>query len=153
MNIEFATISWGVLWLIVAGGLAIVEVITFMVAGLCLAVGALGAMTAALCGASPVLQVTVLAAVSLITFVAVNPIKRYFKAKSHGRHEPASNMDALIGREISVSDSDAGRARVDGDNWQVRATDGTPLMPGQRVRIVGHESIVLLVKPIEIKLS
>lgn len=150
MNIGFATISWWVLWLIVAGVLAIVEILTFMVAGLCLAIGALGAMVAALCGASASVQVAVLAAVAVVAFVAVNPIKRRMKARRHGVPEPASNMDALVGREVYVSDSDAGRARVDGDNWQVRATDGMPLMPGQRVRIVGHDSIILLVKPVTI---
>lgn len=153
MDIGFTTISWWILWLIVAGVLAIVEVLTFMVAGLCLAIGALGAMIAALCGATPTIQVLVLAITALVSFAAINPLKRHLKAKRHGHSEPVSNMDALIGREVNVSDSDAGRARVDGDNWQVRATDGMPLMPGQRVRIVGHESIVLIVKPIEIKLS
>ena len=42
-----------------------------------------------------------------------------------------------------------GRARIDGDNWQVRLQDGRPLREGDEVEIIGYESIVLVAVPIK----
>lgn len=142
------TISWWIIWLVATVVLAIFEILTFMVVGLCLAVGTLGAFIAAICGAPLQVQLVVLAVVAIISFISSAPLVRRFKAL-----RPAgapSNMDALIGRTVTVGTTEPLRAKVDGDVWQVRSADeSTPLRPGSRARIVGYDSIVLLLRPEE----
>lgn len=62
-------------------------------------------------------------------------------------------MDALLGRKAIISEEITperlGRARIDGDNWQVKST-GEPktIKRGTEVVVIGYDSIILEVKPI-----
>ena len=62
-------------------------------------------------------------------------------------------MDALKGRVAEVvetipSDGGFGRVRVDGDRWQARSVDGGAFSVGDKVRVIGYDSIILDVESI-----
>ena len=94
---------------------------------------------------------------TIITFVVATGIlyastyrmrNRLVKALHKGAEHTATGMDALIGRTgIVVQAPDCLRMRIDGDVWQVRpAKRDTPIVPGEEVRVVGYDSIILSVE-------
>ncbi|MDE7388151.1 MAG: hypothetical protein K2M97_02730 [Muribaculaceae bacterium] len=144
MDFDFATAPWWMIWLAIAIVLAMIEVFTSMAVALCLAVGSCGALICALLGYSLEAQVITMAALSLAAFVGVTPLLRHFNYGRKSADEPVSNMDALIGRTVTGPADGTTRVRVDGDRWQYRSADGSALAPGSSARIVGYDSIVLL---------
>lgn len=150
MDIAFFDLPWWLIWLFLAIVLTIIEICTFMVFGLCLAIGSLCAMLAALCGAGIQVQLLVMALGTLLSFAAIKPMMNKIKErrKKEGKvNHAASNMDALIGQQVTLT-GDATRAKIYGDNWQIRSSDGSQLSAGEKVEVVGHDSIILIVKPI-----
>jgi membrane protein implicated in regulation of membrane protease activity len=76
-----------------------------------------------------------------------------FKARYARQNKIAasqSNMDALRGRVAIVTEAIApdkiGRVKIDGDRWQASAQQGETFVAGDRVEVVGYDSIVLIVK-------
>ncbi|MDE6489741.1 MAG: NfeD family protein [Muribaculaceae bacterium] len=147
--------TW-IIWLIAGAVLLIIELLSGIVATLCMAVGCIAASLLALAGFGVEIQLAGMAASVILAFVFLAPlINRMRKRQNPDREEYNSNMNALIGRDAIVtkpfdgSGSAPGRARIDGDNWQVRNHDGSPLVDGERVRVIGYDSIILIVKPIK----
>lgn len=63
-------------------------------------------------------------------------------------------MDALEGRRATVTHAirpgQLGRARIDGDNWQVRAPGvDREIRAGEEVSVTGYDSIILTVTPLD----
>lgn len=136
-------------WIIVAIVLFIVEVLTQILWALCLGIGALAAMAAALAGVSTVWQVIIMAVVGILVYVIALPRFRNFHNKQ-SLHEARTGMDALLGRRAIVTEEirpgQAGRARIDGDNWQVIAPGvETAIHRGTEVVVTGYDSIILTV--------
>ena len=138
-------------WLILGAGFLVAELLTLSTTCLYVGTGALAAMAAALLGGDWV--------VTIVTFVAFTALlyastyrwrNRLVKALHKGAEHTATGMDALIGRTGTVIKApDCLRMRIDGDVWQVRpAKHAAPLMPGEEVRVVGYESIILTVEAI-----
>jgi membrane protein implicated in regulation of membrane protease activity len=139
-------------WLIVAAILLIIELLSGIVATLCLAVGCLVATVAAAVGASLAVQLALMSVGIILAFIFIAPAVRRLRLQ-HQSPSCNSNMDALIGREAIVTqayqdESALGRARIDGDNWQVRSADGTPIAEGTHVRVTAYNSIILTVTAI-----
>lgn len=145
--------TW-LVWLIIAALLVIIELFTFLVATFCLAVGCLFAMVMSIFGLSLEMQLLGLIVGTIITFVVFAPmIRRWQKRKEEDRGSvTASNMDALINRAVEVVETipvnGVGRVKVDGDRWQARCADGSEVPTGERVRIIGYDSIILEVERI-----
>lgn len=143
-----------IVWLIAVAVLLVVELLTGLVASFCLAFGCLLAFVAALAGWGIEVQLVALVAGVIIAFIFLVPfVNRIKKSRRPHRLEYNSNMDALIGREGVLSqaieaDGNPGRLRIDGDYWQARSTDGSPLPEGTRVRVTGYDSIILVVKAV-----
>ena len=138
------------IWIIVAIVLAIVEVLSQMMWALCLTIGALGAMVCALCGVDTAWQIIVMAIVAIIAYIALLP---YFKKwhNKHDRREIRTGMDALLGRRAIVTQAiepeRLGRARIDGDNWQVKAPGISEIIPiGAEVVVNAYDSNILTVE-------
>lgn len=138
-------------WLILGAGFLVAELLTLSTTCLYVGIGALAAMVAALIGGDWV--------VTLVTFVAFTALlyaftyrwrKSLVKALHKGAEHTATGMDALIGRTGTVIKApDCLRMRIDGDIWQVRpAKHGYPIQPGEEVRVVGYDSIILTVEAI-----
>ena len=108
----------------------------------------------ALCGAGMSIQLVALPAGSVIAYLLLVPLfrrKKTFVQKSD--ENSRTGMDALLGRRAVVTKEirpgELGRARIDGDNWQVRAPGIEETLPrGADVSVTGYESIILEVKPV-----
>lgn len=144
-----------IIWLIAGAVLLIIELLSGIVATLCMAVGCIAASILALAGFGVEIQLAGMAAGVILAFVFLAPlINRMRKRKSPDREEYNSNMNALIGRDAIMTkpfesdSSEPGRARIDGDNWQVRSHNGSSLGHGEKVRVIGYDSIILIVKPV-----
>ncbi len=145
-----------IVWIIVAAVLVIVEVLSQMVWTLCLAVGCAGALIASLFGVDLAWQIIVLAVTSVIAYLVMMPwFKRWHEesAAKEGR-DFRTGMDALLGRRATVVNEikpgELGRARIDGDCWQVKAP-GVPdtIKHGEEVVVNGYDSIILTVERIK----
>ena len=133
-----------VVWLIIASVLIVLEVITQMMWAFCLSVGALGAMACSFFGLDLTWQVVVMALLSVVAYLVFLPMfKRW-----HARTEV--HMDALLGRRATVIHAihpgQLGRARINGDNWQVKAPSVYETLPaGTEVVVTAYDSIILTV--------
>lgn len=142
-----------ILWLIVTAILVLVELFTGLVATFCLAVGCLMAMVVSLFDCGIEWQLGVLALGTVIAFVAFAPLIRKLQSRKGKSQENHSNMDALKGRVAEVveaipGDGGCGRVRLDGDRWQARSVDGCTFSVGEKVRVVGYDSIILDVESV-----
>lgn len=144
--------TW-IVWLIVALVLIIIEVLTQMVWTICLAVGCVGAIVAYFAGADMAWQIVVLAAASVVAFVVLIPVfKRWHDRSGHGG-DCNTGMVALPGRRAMVIEAiepgQMGRARIDGDNWQVRAPGiKEAIEVGREVVVTSYDGNILDVVPL-----
>lgn len=144
--------SW-IIWSIVIGVLLIIEVLTLTMWALCLAVGAIGGLIAALCGISSLMQIIVTAILSVVACLVLIPLFRkwhFLSVDKKGRNS-RTGMEALLGRRAILSQEiradRPGRARIDGDNWQVTTSKkGSRLPAGTEVVVTGYDSIILFVE-------
>ena len=143
-----------IIWLIVAAVLVIAEVLTQMIWTLCFAIGCAGALVASLFGVGIVWQIVILAAVSVLAFLWLLPVFKRWHDNSNKKEnrDDRTGMDALLGRRAVVTEEilpgKLGRARIDGDNWQVRSSATQPVKAGSEVVVTAYDSIVLHVQPI-----
>ena len=139
-----------IIWLIVAAALLALEVMTQMMWALCLTIGTIGAMTASLCGLDLTWQVGILAALSIVAYVVLLPLFNKYHARQQA-HAARTGMDALLGRKATVTHEirpgQLGRARIDGDNWQVKAPGASGVIKaGEEVTVTAYDSIILTVE-------
>lgn len=138
-------------WLILGVGFLVAELLTMSTTCLYVGTGALAAMVCALLGGEWIATIiTFVVATGLLYVSTYRWRNRLVKALHKGAEHTATGMDALIGRTGTViAASDCLRMRIDGDVWQVRpARRETPLEPGEEVRVVGYDSIILSVERI-----
>lgn len=138
------------IWLIVSVCLLAIELLTQMMWALCLAVGAAGAMLLSLFGADLGWQAGVMCGLALIVYVCGLPLFKRWHARRATRNA-RTGMDALLGRRAMVTHAirpgELGRARIDGDNWQVRAPGVDVVIPaGKEVVVLAYDSIILTVE-------
>lgn len=141
--------SW-LIWLIAAAICLALEVLTLSMWALCLSVGCLFAMLASLVGLESLGQVTALAAGAFAAYLLLIPLFRRIRTRFNALHgrEARTGMDALLGRKAIVTEpilpGHLGRARIDGDNWQVRAPGVSTVIPyGAEVSVTSYDSIIL----------
>lgn len=146
--------NW-IIWLIIIGALLIIEVLSQMMWALCLAVGCVAAVIASLLGADVIWQVCIAAIGSLAAYLLLVPLFQKWHALSVDKKgkNARTGMDALLGRRAVVSEKITadrpGRARIDGDNWQVRAVGRNRVIErGTEVVVTGYDSIILEVEPV-----
>ena len=137
------------LWLFVGAGFLIAELLTLSTTCLYVGLGALIAMCAAFLGGDWLATIITFVASTTLLFVTTfrwrhRLIKALHKDAEHG----ATGMDALIGRTGKVfAAPDAYRMKIDGDVWQVKPSRHEhSLAPGEEVRVVGYDSIILTVE-------
>lgn len=144
-----------IVWLIVMGVLLIIEVLSQMMWALCLAVGCIAGLVGSLFGIDILWQIVLTAAAAVAAYVFLVPSFQKWHALAVDKNGKASRtgMDALLGRKAILSETirpdRPGRARIDGDNWQVKATVGNrTIEKGTEVVVTGYDSIILNVEPI-----
>ena len=144
-----------IMWLIATAVLIVVELITGMVASFCLAIGCLASMIVSVVTADIEMQLLALAIGTILSFMFLAPMIRKWQ-KNKGEINPISqnsNMDALIGRIVYVTESipedgGLGRIRIDGDNWQARSVNGREVAIGKKVKVVSYDSIIIEVEEV-----
>lgn len=146
--------TW-IIWLIIMGVLLIIEVLSQMMWALCLAVGCIVGMICSIFGIDLIWQVILMSVGSVAAYVFLVPLFQKWHALSVDRKgkEARTGMDALLGRRAIVSEEirpdRPGRARIDGDNWQVRSSSKDGVIPrGTEVVVTGYDSIILEVSPL-----
>lgn len=139
-----------VVWLVVAGGLLLAELLSLtFVLGLLSAAAALTAIAAVL-GIPLAGQLGVFAGSSAVLFLLVRPFERM-----HQRN-PAltTGAAALTGRSATVIEpvtQHGGRVKVGGETWAARLLNpGDPLSPGTHALVESVDGATLVVFPEEI---
>jgi len=115
----------------------------------CFAIGALVSIPMAVVGLPFWLQVVIWAVCSVLSILLVRP--RLVRAIRHGADERKSNSDALAGQVGEVSETIVaggyGRVKLDGDDWKAEAPGiDSDIAVGEKVKVLGHESIILKVE-------
>lgn len=138
-------------WLILGVGFLIAELLTMSTTCLYVGIGALAAMGAALGGGGWIATIITFVSSTIVLYLATYHWRdRLLKWLHRGARHTATGMDALIGRTGRVMVADRMRMRIDGDTWEIRPVhEDTDLFLGQEVRVVGYDSIVLSVEPVD----
>ena len=140
-----------VVWLLLAAGLAVAEVLTLTLLLGLLAGAAVLAAGADLLGLPPAGQVAVFAAAGTVLTLGVRPV-----ARRHLRSAPdiPTGIAALHGRTAVVTtsiDSTGGRVKLGGESWAARALDPTSaLVEGTSVTVAQVDGATLVVYPTEL---
>ncbi len=140
-----------IIWLIAGIVLAGIEILTQMVWTICLSIGCTAALAADICGLSPAWQIAIAGIAAVVAYIALMPWLNRWQRR--GRRAARTGMDALLGREGTVTDEihpgDMGRVRIDGDYWQAVAPGAGHTLPrGSKVSVEAYDSIILTVKPL-----
>ena len=130
-------------WLGVAAVMGVVEIVSL---SMWFVVGALVAFAASLLGADLVVQLVVFLVVSVACLVGLRPV--FVKYRDRGKQEEPTHVGqtAVVVEDV---DNDGMTGRVETDNrmtWAARSADGLPIPAGEVVRIVGQESVKLIVE-------
>ena len=118
----------------------------------CFAIGAIVCIPVAVVDAAFWVQVVLWAVCSILSIWLVRP--RLVAAIHRGANERRSNADALAGQVGVVSQTimagGYGRVKLDGDDWKAEAPGATAdIASGERVRVLGHESVILRVERLQ----
>jgi membrane protein implicated in regulation of membrane protease activity len=135
-------------WVIVALGAGILEVIVPAFGFVFVTLAALLAAVLALLAYGLTVQVVAFA-VSALVFLFL--LRRFFVHRLRGPGVP-SRTEAITGRIAEVTEPidpvrGLGRVNVEGHDWAARAS--VPVPAGGRVRVDGADGIVLLVSPVQ----
>ncbi len=145
----FAANLWQ-MWILIAVVCLILELTNGDFYIMCFAIGAALTTIFSLTGIGFYVQLVIFVICSVLCIFFVRPVALKYLHGKH--HERLSNADALIGQIGRVSETIVeggfGRVAVDGDDWKAVSQDGSCLEKGEKVRIVGRESIIITVEKV-----
>lgn len=139
-----------VLWTAAIVIFCVAEGASFNLVTIWFAFGAVGALIAAMAGASFLVQLVVFAALTAVLLAATRPlVKKKLRPK-----EEKTNADRAIGKHGVVTDTIspekfAGKVRVSGQEWSAVSIDGGYIQQGRTVEVVRIEGVKLLVREVE----
>ncbi len=137
--------AW-VWWVIVAAGLAVVEILTLDLVFVMLAAGALGAAGVGGADGNVALQIAVAIVVALAGLVGLRPV-----ALRHLKNTPElrTGTAALVGKEALVLEDvgpQGGRVKLNGEVWSARSYDGASVFAaGQSIAVLQIDGATALV--------
>lgn len=141
------------LWLLAVIVFTIVEVATYQLVAVWFAIGAIGGLVAAVCGASGLTQFLVFVVLSVVSYAATRPVVRKLL---HGT-KVATNVDRLLGQEGVVTQPitpmQKGRVVVDGQDWSAQMKEECreqTVQPGETVRVCCITGVTLVVEPVKV---
>ena len=136
-------------WLVFAGLLGVVELVTLRFAAGLMALAAISAAVVAAVGGGPLAQALAFAATSFAAVVALFPLAQ--RRRSHVRYRSGSDalndQSATVVRQVDALD---GAVRIGGEVWSARAYDQTQVIgEGTRVTVYAIEGATALVYTLE----
>lgn len=144
--------AWIIL-LIAAAVLVAVEIATQQVWTLVLAAGCLAAAVMGACGVPALWTVTGAAVLSIVFYIVMIPVLNRWQNRARRRSgsKGRTGMEALLGRTAIVTHDiepgRLGRARIDGDYWQVQMPGcNHTVHRGAEVVVTAYDSIILTVE-------
>ena len=137
-------------WLALSILLTVAELFSMDLILLMLAAGAAAGMVAALLGAPLVLQVLLFSGASFAALALVRPgaLKRLHNGPtlSLGHGQLVGHQGVVLAR---ISDQEAGRVKLDGQEWTARPYDETLIIePGETIEVLQIKGATALVHPI-----
>lgn len=136
-----------IMWIALTIVFAVIEALTLQVVTIWFAVGSLGAIIANVVHASPLIQLIVFVALSILTLVIARPyLKKFTKTKTQ-----PTNADVCIGKQAVVTEEinntlATGQAKIRGIVWTARsADDGIVIPEGAVVTVKAIEGVKLIV--------
>lgn len=136
------------IWLLIAVGMAIMELATTGLVTIWFAFGALVSCIAAALGASLPVQIVLFVIVSTVVIIAVRPLaNKYINSRVK-----KTNIDALVGRKlIAKTDIDnihgLGKVDMDGSTWlALSSDDNVVIRAGEEIEVVKVSGAKLVVK-------
>ena len=141
--------SWWIIWLIVFVVMLIIEAATTALATVWFAAGALVAMIMDLCGAPHNLQIIVMAAVSVVTFIICMIWIRPKLESLRRANIQKTNADRIIGMEgvviVPIDPIEGkGQVKVEGQVWSAKSN--SKIEEGTKVKIKSIEGVKLFVE-------
>lgn len=146
--LEWLQENWWVVWLVLAGGLAVSEMLTLDMTLLMLAGGALAGAGAALVFPGLVwvhILVAVVVAVALLGLLRPQMLKRLQRGPGY-----RSTFDKLLGssgRAVGEITASGGEALVNDETWSARSYDGETIADGVPVDVIEVDGLTVLVLP------
>lgn len=139
--------AWAV-WLILAGGLAVSEMLTLDLTLLMLASGALaGAVTAFFLPGPLAAQVAVAIVVALTMLFVTRPALLKRLRSSPGYRSSTSNILGASGTAVGEITASGGEVRIGGDVWSARSYDASVIGAGTEVDVLEVDGLTALVYP------
>lgn len=136
-----------IMWIALTIVFAVIEALTLQVVTIWFAVGLLGAIIANVVHASPLIQLIVFVALSILTLVIARPyLKKFTKTKTQ-----PTNADVCIGKQAVVTEEinntlATGQVKIRGIVWTARsADDGIVIPEGAVVTVKAIEGVKLIV--------
>lgn len=125
----------------------LLELVTYGLASIWFALGALVGLIAAALGGQLWLQIVLFAIVSIVTLLLTRPLARKYV---NSRTQP-TNADRVIGSQALVTEAiddlaGTGAVSVDGKLWTARTADGSDLPVGTRVTVREIRGVRLIVE-------
>lgn len=133
-------------WLGVAAAMIVVEAVSLSLVTIWFVVGGLCAFLAAVLGADLTVQVVVFLVVSVACLALFRPLAMKHRSIGAAHEATPVGADAVVVERI---DADALTGRVETSDhmtWAALSADGAPIEAGASVRVVGRESIKLVVE-------
>ena len=142
----FAQNLWQ-MWALISVACLILELTNGDFFIMCFAIGAAITTVLSAFGMGFYAGLAVFAAASVLTIFFVRPtVLKHLHRNGHTR---VSNADALNGRigrvSETIEENGYGRVAIDGDDWKAVSLSGNRIEKGNRVKVVGRESIILTV--------
>lgn len=138
-----------IMWIVLTVVFAVIEALTLQIVTVWFAVGSIGAIVANVVNASPLVQLIVFVALSILTLLVARPyLKKFTKTKIQ-----PTNADACIGKPAVVTEEinntlGTGQAKIRGVIWTARSTEeNTIIKAGETVTVTAIEGVKLIVKP------
>lgn len=146
--LEWLSANAWVIWLIIAGGLAVSEMLTLDLTLLMLASGALagGAVAFFLPGALALqIVVAVVTALAMLFLLRPSMLKRL--RGSPGYRSSADKVLGSTGVALSAITPSSGEVKIAGEVWSARSYDGSVIDAGDEVEVMELDGITALVYP------
>lgn len=136
-----------ILWVVLLVVFVVLEAVTVQLVSIWFAIGCVAGAVANLCGASQLVQIIVVLAVSLVCLIATKPLVKKITKKE--KVQP-TNADRLIGQSAVILEAvdnihETGSVKINGVEWNVRSADDSKIESGSIVKIINIEGSKLIV--------